>query len=290
MTELPHVYLIASIAVLAVGPATSHLAGRGLAALDGFVLAAISGLVLLHVMPDSFTLVGWTAILAAMCGLFAPTFVERRVRRLASPAHTAALLLAFSGIAVHAFADGLALVEPTGHAGEDPSALPAAVILHRLPVGLTIWLLLRPLYGISVGIGALLFLSASTFAGYQVGEATVAGFSPPFKGLFQALVAGSLMHVVVHRSPSWRSTAGATSESRVMRLSKAAGAVCGLVLVGSISFHEGSAATPFDLIAFPIISVLLLIHVLGWVPKEFQKAFYDHDHVHSGEGDHDLHH
>ena len=63
---------------------------------------------------------------------------------LASQAH--GLLLALVGIGLHGFTDGLALGHGHEHAGE--YMLPWAVILHRLPVGLMVWFLLRPVYGV----------------------------------------------------------------------------------------------------------------------------------------------
>ena len=46
-----------------------------------------------------------------------------------------------AGLALHGMLDGVALANAHGH------ATPLAVVLHRLPEGLTLWWLLRPTYG-----------------------------------------------------------------------------------------------------------------------------------------------
>ena len=55
--------------------------------------------------------------------------------------------------------------------------LPIGVILHRFPVGLTIWWLLRPL-GAGLAAGVLGILSASTVLGYGVGPELI-DYLPP---------------------------------------------------------------------------------------------------------------
>ena len=196
--------LILSLVVLGIGPLLYHLARRVgvmLAALDGFVFVAIGGLVLLHVIPESLELAGWAAVAGALLGLWAPSWVEHRLHGLARQAHMVALLLALVGITLHAFVDGLALVRPheAGGAGEG-HVLPMAVILHRLPVGLTIWFLLRPAYGVRAALATLTLIGLATTAGFFLGEAAVGDLASRGRGVFQALVAGSLLHVMVHRS------------------------------------------------------------------------------------------
>ena len=232
--------LLISILALAVGPVLhqlARLADSMLAALDGFVFVAIGGLVLLHIIPESIILGGWLAVLGALAGLLAPSLVEHRLHGLARQAHMAALLLALIGIALHAFMDGLALVAPGSKTElHEHHMLPLAVILHRLPVGLTIWFLLRPLYGVRTALAALGLIALATAAGFVFGGVVAKSIESQARGIFQALVAGSLFHVVVHRSypaveRSTRTDGG--------RFQAGLGALGGLGLLWAITWDHG---------------------------------------------------
>lgn len=191
--------LAISLLALAVGPVLHQLArikGTMLAALDGFVYVSMGGVIFLHIVPESYELAGWWSLLAVLVGLLGPGLIEHRLRGLARQAHAVALLLALVGIGLHGFMDGLAL----GGGDHEHHMLPMAILLHRLPVGLAVWFLLRPAYGLGVALGLLALIGVATLAGFALGEAAVGGLANRSLGLFQALVAGSLLHVVVHRS------------------------------------------------------------------------------------------
>jgi uncharacterized membrane protein YraQ (UPF0718 family) len=203
--ESAEIYLLLlSLLVLAVGPLLHQLArvtGSMLAVLDGFVFVTIGGLVFLHIVPETYHLTGWPALVALAVGLVGPGLVEHRLQGLARQAHAIALLLAVAGIGLHAFMDGLALGQgghKHGHAGEH--MLPMAVVLHRLPVGLMVWFLIRPVYGLRLALATLALIGVATVLGFSLGEAAMGGMANDGRGLFQALVAGTLLHVVVHRS------------------------------------------------------------------------------------------
>ena len=200
--------LALSLLVLAVGPIVyqvSRFTAAMSAALDGFVYATIIGLVLIYILPNSIGLSGWMAGVAALTGLLAPTVLERRLHSLARQVHNLALVLGLVAIALHAFTDGLALTAGA-NGGTDAHAdaghmLPMAVLVHRLPIGLTVWFLLRPLYGLGAALGTLLLIAVATAIGFASGEAFASILSGGSGfGLFQAFVAGSLLHVVLHRS------------------------------------------------------------------------------------------
>ena len=125
-------------------------------------------------------------------GIGTPALIERTSHALAPHTDNLALVGGLSGIALHAFLEGAALAP-------DGSGIAAAVILHRIPVGLVIWWMLRPRHGFgraALGIGAI---AVATAAGYAVGTGLV---DVPGRGveLYQAFVGGSLLHVVFHQS------------------------------------------------------------------------------------------
>ena len=78
------------------------------AGLDGFILVAIGGLVLLEVWPHSMETAGWWVVPVAAIGFFVPGMVEKSLGRIARQAHLVTLVLAFAGVALHALLDGVA--------------------------------------------------------------------------------------------------------------------------------------------------------------------------------------
>jgi uncharacterized membrane protein YraQ (UPF0718 family) len=189
--------LLLSVVVLALGPVLYRAArtrSNGLALIDGFVVVAISGLVLLTIVPGSVRAGGWWALLFCALGLLGPTLLEQAFHGAWKQTHAATLVVAVVGLGFHSLLDGVALnITET-----DDSLLPLAVILHRFPVGLTLWWLVRPI-GRAAAIGVLAFLVVTTAVGFFLGPDLVVRFDSQAVAWFQALVAGSLLHVVLHR-------------------------------------------------------------------------------------------
>lgn len=272
--EHTEVYLLVlSLLVLAVGPVLHQLArvtGSMLAALDGFVFITIGGLVFIHIVPETYHLAGWPAFAALALGLLGPGLVEHRLGRIARQAHAVALLLALAGIGLHAFTDGLALGQG-GHAHGGEHMLPMAVVLHRLPVGLMVWFLIRPVYGLPLALATLVLIGVATVLGFSLGEAAIGGMANDGRGLFQALVAGTLLHVVVHRSyPIAESSSSPSARRRHAGL----GAVGGLAL---LSFMAADHLDPRMLEAGHVLlrlvwesaPALLLAYVAAGLVYEF---------------------
>ena len=209
--------LIASMLALGVGPAlyrSSRSLDQARSALDGFIFVSIAGLLGLHILPEVLAEGGWVSFLLLVAGLLGPTLLER-LSRFSRAAHSLTLYLALAGLCVHAVADGAALL---GTPGGGSSPLAIAVILHRLPIGLGIWWLMRPTYSAPLRVAVLLVVCAATAAGFFGGSFLVSGFAGWRLIWFQAFVAGSLLHVVLHRpgershvspQPGWFEGAGA---------------------------------------------------------------------------------
>lgn len=109
--------LTAAILALGVGPLLdrfSHSRGPTRAALDAFTFVAMLGLILGHIIPDAYALAGAGSLVVAALAWFGPTFLEHRVRSLASRAHLAAMLLGAIGLTAHGILDGMALYDPSG--------------------------------------------------------------------------------------------------------------------------------------------------------------------------------
>ncbi|ACY19298.1 permease [Haliangium ochraceum] len=198
--------LVTSVLALAIGPVLYRAAGAArwaLSALDGFIMVAVAGLVVVHIVPHSVALAGPWALGLALLGFLGPGMIERYLHRAARTTHLATLVLACIGLMAHALFDGAALGSAAHGHGHDHegSLLAIAVVLHRLPVGVTIWWLLRPASGLLVAAATLTGLGVATVAGYGLAGALAAHMDAAWVGMLQCLVAGSLLHVVVHRPP-----------------------------------------------------------------------------------------
>ena len=164
---------------------------------DGLVYLAVPILVALQVFPQSWDARELLSLVAVAGGAGLYFVLERVSRALAAHADNVAILVALSGLVLHAFLEGAALVP-----GRDSDAFFVyAVVLHRLPIGLVIWWLIRPRHGrtaASIGIGVVV---VATLAG-AVGGGVVSLTEDGGLDLYQAFVAGSLLHVVFHQGRS----------------------------------------------------------------------------------------
>lgn len=194
--------LFASFISLSLGPLIYRISRNRLpmlSLLDGFIFVCITGLVALSILPAILARGHWWSLLFAFIGMFGPTFTEKIFKKGADRAHSTALVLGLIGLCTHAAADGAALT--ASHLSPDQSQhlLPFAVILHRLPVGLTIWWLVRPIFGIRIGLVVFALVIISTTLGFGLGPQLLVSLSSEAMTWFQALVAGSLAHVVLHQ-------------------------------------------------------------------------------------------
>ncbi len=189
-----------SAAALLSGPVLLQFANRFttlLRFIDGFVLALVAGLVLADILPHAMATVGWWSIALALLGFAGPSAIEILLRRAAHGVHTVALFIGMSGLALHAGIDGLGLAG-AGHSGlQDGVAI--AILAHRLPEGMAIWWLVGRSRGPRLAAVALALVLVLTASGMLVDSAaTVLVDSTPLAAL-QSIIAGTLLHVLVHR-------------------------------------------------------------------------------------------
>ena len=192
--------LILSIALLAVGPLLSKLLQHKpkiLLWLDRTTFAAIASVLFLHVIPESFEHAGWPVLLLLVLGFALPTLAEKALHRAAETVHRATLSLGMLGLVVHGLLDGLSLTDNSSLLSH--GTLPVLVLLHRLPVGQLIWSLLRPSFGRAVAIFTLALVALSSIVGFTVGQSFAYLLHGVYFSLFQALVAGAILHVVLFR-------------------------------------------------------------------------------------------
>jgi hypothetical protein len=188
--------LILSIAALLLGPVI-YTAGRrnriAKRVLDALILLAIAAIVAVHVVPEALQHGGAMAVFVILLGLVFPMLLERLFRKATDTAHLFIVALAAAGLLIHAVVDGVALIPENG------AALAYAIVLHRLPVGMAIWCVVRPNFGTGVAVGVFAVVIIATAAGYFVGGSIVELAETRTLAMLQAFISGSLIHVVVFR-------------------------------------------------------------------------------------------
>ena len=80
--------------------------------------------------------------------------------------------------------------------------LALAVAIHSVPVSLLVWWLMAPVFGRIMPALTLIAMCAATVSGYWVGPELSSHLQPQGWAYFQALVAGSILHVAFGRPHS----------------------------------------------------------------------------------------
>jgi hypothetical protein len=173
-----------------------HGGDRAVQLVDRFVYVSVPALVAWQVAPFAIQR-GIPLVLGAVVGGFlVPTIFERASRSLEAHADNLAIVVGLSGLVIHATLEGAAFA-PVGTPTD--AAFGLAVALHRVPVGLIIWWLIRPRHGVTAaaaGVGSLLI---ATLIGLALGSEFVDPVHSSGTELYQAFVSGSLVHVVFHQ-------------------------------------------------------------------------------------------
>ncbi|WP_420449067.1 hypothetical protein [Candidatus Palauibacter sp.] len=161
--------------------------------IDMIVFVALPLLVAWQIFPHVWFERQITPLIAVIAGGGILYVIEKVSRRLAQHTDNLTIILGVASMVLHALLEGGALMPATASA---PFAF--AVILHRVAVGLLIWWLLEPRHGVVVaaaGVGAILL---ATVIGLAAGTELLPEEHTAIE-LYQAFVAGSLLHVVFHQ-------------------------------------------------------------------------------------------
>ncbi len=202
--------IIASLATLA-GPTIYLLFSKFKAAkqgLDSFILIVTAGIIIFQVLPDTFVLLGVWSILLAILGTTVPGIIEFLFRKAASKTHLLTLLLGVLGLLLHGVIDGSALRMSNSFS----NLLAIAILLHRIPISLTLWWLVKPEFGTKMALSVLVTLIIGTVLGFNYSGLLMESLSSTAFAGFQALVAGTLLHVLYHRPGHHHHTPLTTNE------------------------------------------------------------------------------
>jgi hypothetical protein len=193
--------LLASLAMLWAAPLLYRWTGRYVRAhrvAERILLVALALFLVLDIIPQSVATAGVWAVLLVAVGFVVPSIVERMWHAMARKIHWVPLVVGTVGLALHAAIDGAALYNPFG-GPTDERVFQMAVIFHRFFEGIFIWWALRPKYGWEVSAAVLGFSTSFTLVGYFAGGVYLQQLDSSEFALFQALVAGSLLHLAVDR-------------------------------------------------------------------------------------------
>ncbi|NVJ67983.1 MAG: hypothetical protein HWE16_15970 [Gammaproteobacteria bacterium] len=166
--------------------------------LFSFVLVSVGGILVLDILPELWQQIGLLLAPMLALGFFGPGLIEISFHKAADKAHKVALAIGILGLMLHSSIDGMALIDTHQNA-----MLPYAVILHRLVVGLSIWWLVEPIWGKKRGMLVFALVIGATIAGYFFAESLLNVdpqiASSNWLNYFQAFIAGTLLHVIIHR-------------------------------------------------------------------------------------------
>ena len=213
------IQLLLSILALVVGVGVYPVIKRRsslLSFFDAFVLIAIPGLTLLHLIPHSIENAGIAGFFAVCLGFGIPGIFHHMQHHHhhehgedshhdETPAHcghhTLLLAIAFFGVIIHTILDGIGLSMTSGSndaLNAHGQLLALGVLFHRLPIGIFIGLVMVPMIGFAKTFGVAVLFSATTCIGFVLGHFALPHAGLTFLYLFQGLIAGTLLHIIFH--------------------------------------------------------------------------------------------
>ncbi len=163
---------------------------------DRSVYVAVPLLVAAQVLPHAIEERSLLVIVVLAAGVLLPGAFERASRALAHRTDDLGLVVGYSGLLLHALLEGGAFA-PLGAPVEPTFAW--AVVLHRVPVGLVVWWLVRPRHGGPLAAAALGGVVGATLLGFLIGNEVLGPVHGPGIELYHAFVSGTLVHVVFHQ-------------------------------------------------------------------------------------------
>lgn len=215
--------LALSLIGLCVGPclvALGRARGRWRAAVEGFSLAVVPGLILLRLLPHVVEELGAAAVALVGAGYF--------TLRLADRAHghhghahdhrrgqTVGLAIVLPALLAHAFTDGAALAMATAAGGSEHLGpeLAGALVLHRLPEGMFLASALVPRVGwrgTALRLGAM---GLATVVGALLGESLLARVPDAVFDGVMSFGLGAMLRLAVHSHEPEPATARARTTS-----------------------------------------------------------------------------
>lgn len=170
-----------------------HNRPKTIRVIDTVVLVVLPVLVAVQVLPHVWIHREIGPLIAVVLGGGVLYLIEKISHSVARHTDNLTILLGVCSMVLHALLEGGALMPATASA---PFAV--AVVLHRVAVGLLIWWLLEPRHGVAVAIAGIGAILLATVIGFAAGTGILPDEHAALE-IYQAFVAGSLLHVVFHQ-------------------------------------------------------------------------------------------
>ncbi len=258
--------LIATLASVFAGVVMTLVGGARptvLLPLRSFAMAALLGSVLLHLLPDAIAGAGGATLLAFVAGLVLPNFLSSlRAWRSPPPRRHAhdhlpdlghrnwVLLFGISGVLLHQMGDGLALgaFSSGPHAGHVHWDLVIGIAAHTVPLVAIVTL---PIQKRRTMVVIAVAMVAASALGIFLAELGGLGFASSALPWLNAAVAGLLLHILAHDTPT-------VTRTHALRLTETIAVVVGFALpvVLSHSDHVSGALEAGAHLAPEFIDVL----------------------------------
>ena len=174
-------------------PGWAHKLERGVILL---LLVAVAFVLL----PEVYQETKITGLLLVLVGIGLPSLLEHSLHRLARTTHIVTMIIATIGLALHSMLDGAALSQALAHSSDTANTFAMAVLLHRLLAGMVIWLILQPVSGNRLAFVMISIVAVAALPGYLLAPHLLGMLEGQGSSLFQALVVGTIIHGLIHRS------------------------------------------------------------------------------------------
>lgn len=163
---------------------------------DRVIVVVLVVVVVFLLVPETVSGLGWIALVLMVAGYLIPGALESGLKKSAQTFHLVSMALALVGLALHAMLDGAGLA---GSGIQSGGNLALAIILHRLGVGLVLWLIVQPAFGRRAAIAVLLLIAVATVLGYVLSETMLPLADRQYVLFIQAVIIGTIVHSLLHR-------------------------------------------------------------------------------------------
>ena len=191
--------LILSLITLFAGPLMYQWMRKGgfiARAFDRVMVVVLVVLLVFLLVPETLAGLGWLALVLIAAGYLLPGVLESALKKSAHTFHLISIVLALAGLALHAMLDGAGLA---GSSLQSSGNLALVIVLHRLGVGLVLWMIVQPAFGRKAALGVLSMIAVVTVVGYMLSEIMLPLAGQNSVMIVQALIIGTIVHSLVYR-------------------------------------------------------------------------------------------
>lgn len=194
----------------ALGALSSRVTKEATGPIQLFALSAAVAVVFAHLLPEAYREVGPASLVAFAIAMGTPLALDvitRHVRASDAPGHhppggDASLELGYGGLLVHKVGDGLALGAAAGPIlWHHPTGVVVAIAAHTVPLTALVVVAFQGERGTAHALWRAGGLAAAMMAGVVATAAVPAQIVAPWEPWIVAVVAGLVLHVVLH---GWR--------------------------------------------------------------------------------------